>query len=369
MSAVSMGPWPLLSSARRAAWSRALTSASPVANSAAATESPQAVFEAARGPTAHTLANALIKPTPDHGQENDVDLPLLPFSMAAREGNASPAAQSKITAPGYIFDVPIRRDIVHYVVRWQLANRRSSVNAHTKTQGTVNGTTRKPHAQKGTGRARQGSRRGPHFRGGGVAFGPTNEKVHEIGCNRRTRRQGLMIALSAKAAEGRLLVVDGFHAASDADGDAGKTKNALKNIADLIGEPGETNPSCLFVYGSSGAAINDFDDADEDEDDNEQEEEEEVEGGAIADADVFDEVEDDFEGVQKLKRATSNLMSVDTIDQIGLNVYSILRRKHLVMSKAALSDLIERLSIPLKPRERYVMAVRSGMLHRASDAQ
>lgn len=289
--------------------------------------------------------------------------------MAAREGNASPAAQSKITAPGYIFDVPIRRDIVHYVVRWQLANRRSSVNAHTKTQGTVNGTTRKPHAQKGTGRARQGSRRGPHFRGGGVAFGPTNEKVHEIGCNRRTRRQGLMIALSAKAAEGRLLVVDGFHAASDADGDAGKTKNALKNIADLIGEPGETNPSCLFVYGSSGAAINDFDDADEDEDDNEQEEEEEVEGGAIADADVFDEVEDDFEGVQKLKRATSNLMSVDTIDQIGLNVYSILRRKHLVMSKAALSDLIERLSIPLKPRERYVMAVRSGMLHRASDAQ
>ena len=152
-----------------------------------------------------------------------------------------------------------------------------------------------------------------------------------------------MIALSAKAAEGRLLVVDGFRA-GEGEGDAHKTKGALRNIADLIGEPEEANPSCLFVYGSGGGAA----------------------GGEGAGAEGEGPDDDDVESVESLKRSTSNLRSVDTIDQIGLNVYSILRRRHLVVSRAALSDLTARLSVPLKPRERYVMAVRSRLLERAA---
>ena len=163
-----------------------------------------------------------------------------------------------------------------------------------------------------------------------------------------------MIALSAKAAEGRLLVVDGFRA-GEGEGDAHKTKGALRNIADLIGEPEEANPSCLFVYGSGGGAAGGLDLEADDAASGE-------EGGAEGEGPD----DDDVESVESLKRSTSNLRSVDTIDQIGLNVYSILRRRHLVVSRAALSDLTARLSVPLKPRERYVMAVRSRLLERAA---
>ncbi|KAK9795864.1 hypothetical protein WJX73_010076 [Symbiochloris irregularis] len=110
------------------------------------------------------------------------------------------------TLPGRIFDVAVRKDILHRVVRWQLAKRRQGTHA-VKTRAQVRGGGRKPWPQKGTGRARAGSIRIPQFRGGGVAHGPVS-RSHEHKLNKKVRRLGVLCALSAKAQEGRLTLVD-----------------------------------------------------------------------------------------------------------------------------------------------------------------
>jgi len=99
------------------------------------------------------------------------------------------------------------------------ANLRSS-NAHTKNRSAVSGGGRKPFAQKGGGRARQGSIRAPQFRGGGVAFGPTNSKNYTQKVNKKQKRLALMHALADKVANERVFVVDSISIES------GKTKDA-----------------------------------------------------------------------------------------------------------------------------------------------
>ncbi|TKY72196.1 50S ribosomal protein L4 [Spatholobus suberectus] len=107
---------------------------------------------------------------------------------------------------GDVFDLPIRKDIIHRVVRWQLAKRQQGTHS-TKTISEVSGTGRKPWAQKGTGRARHGTLRGPQFRGGATMHGP-KPRSHAFKVNKKVRRLGLKIALSARAAEGKLLVFE-----------------------------------------------------------------------------------------------------------------------------------------------------------------
>uniref|UniRef100_A0A7N2R5H6 Large ribosomal subunit protein uL4m n=1 Tax=Quercus lobata TaxID=97700 RepID=A0A7N2R5H6_QUELO len=102
---------------------------------------------------------------------------------------------------GDVFDVPIRKDIVHRVVLWQLAKRQQGTHS-TKTISEVSGTGKKPWRQKGTGRARHGTLRGPQFRGGCVMHGP-KPRSHAIKLNKKVRRLGLKIALTARAAEGK----------------------------------------------------------------------------------------------------------------------------------------------------------------------
>ncbi|XP_044461781.1 50S ribosomal protein L4-like isoform X2 [Mangifera indica] len=106
---------------------------------------------------------------------------------------------------GDVFDVPIRKDIIHRVVRWQLAKRQQGTHS-TKTISEVSGTGRKPWRQKGTGRARHGTLRGPQFRGGATMHGP-KPRSHAFKLNKKVRRLGLKIALSARAAEGKGLNV------------------------------------------------------------------------------------------------------------------------------------------------------------------
>ena len=96
------------------------------------------------------------------------------------------------------------RDILARVVNWQLAKRRAGTHK-TKGISDISGTTKKPYKQKGTGRARQGSLRSPQFRGGAVIFGPV-VRSHEFGLQKKVRRLGLKTALSAKQAEGKLVV-------------------------------------------------------------------------------------------------------------------------------------------------------------------
>src|SRR5689334_10260374 len=105
-----------------------------------------------------------------------------------------------------VFGLPVRRDILARVVNWQLAKRRAGTHK-AKGVSDISGTSKKPYKQKGTGRARQGSLRSPQFRGGAVIFGPV-VRSHEFDLQKKVRKLGLKTALSAKQAEGKLVVID-----------------------------------------------------------------------------------------------------------------------------------------------------------------
>lgn len=112
-----------------------------------------------------------------------------------------------------VFDVPVREHLFHEVVRAQLAARRSGT-AKTKGRSEIRGTTAKVWRQKGTGRARQGTKKAPHWVGGGTVFGPQPRSFAKK-VNKNTRRAALKAALSRRQQEGRLVVLDAFELAED----------------------------------------------------------------------------------------------------------------------------------------------------------
>jgi large subunit ribosomal protein L4 len=184
-----------------------------------------------------------------------------------------------------IFGLPIRRDILARVVNWQLARRQAGTHK-TKGISEIRGTTKKPYKQKGTGRARQGSLRSPQFRGGARIFGPV-VRSHAFDLQKKVRRLGLKIALSAKRGEGKLVVIDCAHI------DEGKTKALRTRLAAFGGD------SLLIIDGSV--------------------------------------VEENF------ARAARNLPRVDVLSHQGANVYDILRRDTLVLTRDAVRRLEARL--------------------------
>lgn len=129
--------------------------------------------------------------------------------------------------PKEIFDIKINPDLVHQVVVSQMANRRRVI-AHTKDRSEVRGGGRKPWRQKGTGRARHGSRRSPIWRGGGITFGPTKDRVFKKKINKKMRRKALFMVLSAKAKEKLIVVLD------DLKLEAPKTKEMAKILNKII---------------------------------------------------------------------------------------------------------------------------------------
>jgi len=183
-----------------------------------------------------------------------------------------------------VFGLPLRGDILARVVNWQLAKRRAGTHK-TKGISDISGTTKKPYKQKGTGRARQGSLRSPQFRGGAVIFGPV-VRSHEFGLQKKVRKLGLKTALSAKQAEGKLVVID---AAGIAEA---KTK-ALRAQFETLGWE-----SVLIIDGA---------------------------------------VDEGF------AKAARNLPKVDVLPSVGANVYNILRRDTLVLTRAAVEQLEARL--------------------------
>ncbi|XP_042015787.1 50S ribosomal protein L4-like [Salvia splendens] len=195
-----------------------------------------------------------------------------------------------MTLGGDVFDVPIRKDIIHRVVRWQLAKRRQGTHS-TKTISEVSGTGRKPWPQKGTGRARHGTLRGAQFRGGATMHGP-KPRSHAMKLNKKVRRLGLKIVLSARAAEGKLMVFEDLEVPSH------KTKNIVHFVNQM------ENAKKILV----------------------------VDGGPIN---------------EKLKLATQNLHYVNVLPSIGLNVYSILLHDKLVMSRDAVNRIVERMRTPI----------------------
>ncbi len=112
-----------------------------------------------------------------------------------------------ILLPKEVFEVEINNDLVHQVVVSQASNRRRVI-ANTKDRKQVSGGGRKPWRQKGTGRARHGSIRSPIWRGGGITFGPTKERVFKKKIPQKMKRKALFMVLSAKAKNKLLFVLD-----------------------------------------------------------------------------------------------------------------------------------------------------------------
>jgi large subunit ribosomal protein L4 len=179
-----------------------------------------------------------------------------------------------------IFNLEPRADLLQRMVRWQTLKRMAGTH-HAQDRSEVSVTGKKMYKQKGTGGARHGDKSAPQFRGGGKAFGP-KPRSHAIGLPKKVRALALRHALSAKAKAGELVVLD--KAESD-----GKTKVLKQKFEKL----GLTN--ALFIDGA------------------------ELEHGFVL--------------------ASRNIPNIDVLPVQGINVYDILRRKKLVLTKAAVEAL------------------------------
>lgn len=187
--------------------------------------------------------------------------------------------------PEKVFNARWNPDLVKQAVTVQLANRRE-VLAHAKGRGEVRGGGKKPWAQKGTGRSRQGSTRSPLWVHGGVAHGPKKDRNFTKGINKKMIRRALASVLSKKLQDKEIKVVDTLHQKENA-----KTRMVVQIVRALQGE-------------SKGRVL------------------------LIADS-----------ANRGLHAAASNIARVDTISAKSLNVYDILKNKNLIIEKAAIKEI------------------------------
>ena len=206
------------------------------------------------------------------------------IDITTLDQGTAPGTLGSTDLPDEYFAVKPRADILARVVHWQLAKRRAGTHK-IKGMGEVSGTTKKPYKQKGTGNARQGSLRAPQFRTGGVVHGPV-VRSHEYRLNKKVRRLGLICALSQKAAEGKLVVLD----AATATAKTGELAKKLKAL------------------GWSSVLI-------------------------------VDRVVDDG-----FLKASRNLHKIDVLPIVGANVYDILNHDVLAITVAGVEGLKARLS-------------------------
>jgi len=181
-----------------------------------------------------------------------------------------------------IFDLPWNADLVHQAVRVALANKRQ-ILASTKDRSEVSGGGRKPWRQKGTGRARHGSIRSPLWKGGGITFGPTKERNFKLKINKKMARQAFLTALSTKAKDSELLVLD------DLKLSAPKTKEMAKIMKNFS----QVKNSLLVLAGKN----------------------------------------------EDLKKAGRNLPNLRIINIDNLNILDILKYKHLIFTKDGIEYL------------------------------
>jgi large subunit ribosomal protein L4 len=158
--------------------------------------------------------------------------------------SAQGTARDKVALPEELFDGTVNMPVMHQAVKAYLGNQRLGL-AYTKTRGLVTGGNQKPWKQKGTGRARQGSRRAPHFVGGGTVFGPTGRKYKQE-VPRQIRALARKSAFNARAQENALIVIDNFNY------DAPSTKA----VVSLLGALGVTGRKILIL--TDGAKPNVF---------------------------------------------------------------------------------------------------------------
>ncbi len=185
----------------------------------------------------------------------------------------------KAELPAEIFALPMNKDLVHQAVVSQMANARQ-VLAHTKDRSEKRGGGRKPWRQKGTGRARHGSIRSPIWRGGGVTFGPSKERVFTKKINKKMKRQALFMALSSKVKDKEMILLDKIELAE------AKTKEMIKVLNNL-----KISKTVLVVLDKTN---------------------------------------------QKIIRAANNIPKIKTIRADSLNVVDVLSYKYLLMLQGAI---------------------------------
>ncbi|MEL7430560.1 MAG: 50S ribosomal protein L4 [Pseudomonadota bacterium] len=202
------------------------------------------------------------------------------LSVTKLDGKAS----GKISLSDAVFGLEPREDLIHRMIRYQLAKRRAGTH-DVKNRAEISATTKKMYKQKGTGNARHSTKKAPQFRGGGRAFGPT-PRDHAFDLPKKVRALALRHALSAKQVSEQIIIVDDL-VMKDA-----KTSALRGQLAKLGAE------NALFV------------------------------GGAELD--------------KNFTLAARNVPHVDVLPVQGINVYDILRREKLVLSKSAVEALEER---------------------------
>jgi large subunit ribosomal protein L4 len=155
------------------------------------------------------------------------------FKAAAYTGGGT--ERERVDLPADLFDGTVNLPVMHQAVKAYLSNQRLGL-AYTKTRGLVTGGNQKPWKQKGTGRARQGSRRAPHFVGGGTVFGPTGRKYDQK-VPRQIRLLARKSALNARAREDSLIVIDNFN----------YDKPSTKQMLSMLGALGVTGKKVLIL--------------------------------------------------------------------------------------------------------------------------
>jgi large subunit ribosomal protein L4 len=156
-------------------------------------------------------------------------------TLKAAAYTAGGTERERVDLPGELFDGTVNMPVMHQAVKAYLGNQRLGL-AYTKTRGLVTGGNQKPWKQKGTGRARQGSRRAPHFVGGGTVFGPTGRKYNQT-VPRQVRALARKSALNARAREDALIVIDNFN----------YDKPSTKQVVSLLGALGVTDKKVLIL--------------------------------------------------------------------------------------------------------------------------
>ena len=113
---------------------------------------------------------------------------------------------NEVDLPDFIFNIKVLPDLIHQYLRYQGAKKRQGSHT-TKTRSEVKGRAKKPFAQKGTGNARQGSSKAPHFRGGAISMGPQNQD-HSFSLNKKEKKLALKCALSAKNQKDEIIIIE-----------------------------------------------------------------------------------------------------------------------------------------------------------------
>ena len=201
--------------------------------------------------------------------------------------NLKNQAVGDIDLDSNIFGIKQLPDIIHQYIRYQ--NAKSRQGSHkTKSRSEVNGRSKKPFSQKGTGNARQGSNKPPNFRGGAVAMGPVN-RDYSFNLNKKEKKLALKSALSIKAFEDKLFVIDSFQIKSL------KTKELYQDLKNF------DYKSALFIYSEKGLDKN-------------------------------------------FKLASSNIPKVSILNQKGINVKDLITYDKIFFEEKSISEITRRLS-------------------------